>query len=129
MEDQLLESIPDSIIDLYMQWLYTGAISVHPTIEHADRYLLLLYATLLAGEELKDDLFLRTLWREILEDDTIVMFGLSYQSITCLYRALAEDSKARKFWVDLYTSQANPPELNSDYPQQFILDVAKALLS
>lgn len=129
MEDRLLESIPDSIIDLYMQWLYTGTISVHSIIAHADRYPLFLHATLQAGEVLEDEIFLKTPPREILENDTMTMLAISHQHITGVYCLPATHAKTQQFLVDLYTTQANPPELNLDYPQQFILGVAQALLS
>jgi hypothetical protein len=127
---QLQDIVDADLFDIYIQWLYTGTHPFCPrdpdnTFEH--RVLLLALHTL--GETLEDELFLKTLRKEIVENDRATMLAISYQYVDDAYKLTEGNSVLRKFLVDLYTTQVDPPKLNFNYPPQFTLDVAHALLS
>ncbi|KAH7558100.1 hypothetical protein BM1_05372 [Bipolaris maydis] len=118
--------------DAYMQWLYTGVIPVHLKDlgeDNGAKYCQLLMDSYKLGERLEDELFQKAAQKEIVEDVRIASCAIGYHNVGQVYQLTNGASTLRKVLVDMYISQADSTELGLEYPQQFILDIARALLA
>lgn len=118
--------------DAYMQWLYTGVITVHLKDLGGDdsaKYCPLLMESYELGERLEDELFQKVVLKEIVVDVMISSYAISYHNIGQVYQLTNGASTLRKVMVDLYIAQTDSTKLDLKYPQQFILDIARALLA
>jgi hypothetical protein len=117
--------------DAYMQWLYTGVIPAHlkDLDDDGAKHCQLLMVSHALSERLEDELFQKALQKEIVENAMISSYAIGYHNIGQVYQLTNGASTLRKVLVDLYIAQADSTKLDLEYPQQFVLDIARALLA
>ncbi|EUC39395.1 hypothetical protein COCCADRAFT_140 [Bipolaris zeicola 26-R-13] len=104
LQSRLWDAANSEPWDAYMQWLYTGVITVHLKDLGGDdsaKYCQLLMESYELGERLEDELFQKVVLKEIVVDVMISSYAISYHNIGQVYQLTNGASTLRKFILDI----------------------------